>query len=90
MGSGRLGTWNIALGETNSAANFSLAVLMNSVKRCMTALFASIVIGHPHRTWISRQHNSSQVLIVTGHESDYPSEDYWRDGFTDYASAWHD
>jgi hypothetical protein len=57
------------LGETNSVANFSLAVLMNSVKRCMTALFASIVIGHPHRTRISRQHNSSQVLInaVTGH-----------------------
>jgi hypothetical protein len=50
MASGRPGTWNIALGETNSVANFSLAVLMNSVKRCMTALFASIVIGHPHRT----------------------------------------
>lgn len=36
------GTWKIAFGEINSQVNFSLVVLVNSVKRSMVSLFVSI------------------------------------------------
>src|SRR5579863_10761683 len=47
IGSERPGTWNTAFEEISSAASFSLAVLMNSVKRCIVTLMFSVVILIP-------------------------------------------
>ena len=41
---GFAGTWNVAVEATSSVASDSLAVLMNSVKRRMMSLFASVTI----------------------------------------------